>query len=88
METYLEVIAPAGLPPILPSPTVWKLHWGGPKMLSNITQDLLLGFVGHHTEEEIVFVGDAIVLNQPPILANADLIPWIDNLKSARHEIR
>lgn len=31
-------------------------------------------------DEEIVFVGDLVVLNQPPFLENADLASWIDSL--------
>ncbi len=31
-------------------------------------------------DEEIVFVGDTIVPDQPPFLANADLYLWIETL--------
>jgi glyoxylase-like metal-dependent hydrolase (beta-lactamase superfamily II) len=31
-------------------------------------------------EEKIVFVGDAALKNQPPFLANADLLAWIETL--------
>ncbi|GAB4504165.1 MAG: hypothetical protein Fur0043_11580 [Anaerolineales bacterium] len=32
-------------------------------------------------EEKIVFVGDAVVKNQPPFLANADLPSWLETLE-------
>ena len=31
-------------------------------------------------EEKIVFIGDTVVKNQPPFLANADLPAWIETL--------
>jgi len=31
-------------------------------------------------ELQIVFVGDAVLRNQPPFLANADLPTWLDTL--------
>ena len=31
-------------------------------------------------EEKVVFVGDAVLKNQPPFLASADLTPWIEEL--------
>ena len=32
-------------------------------------------------EEKVVFVGDAVLRNQPPFLAGADLPAWLDTLK-------
>jgi len=32
-------------------------------------------------DEKIVFVGDAVVKNQPPFLANADLTVWLESLE-------
>jgi glyoxylase-like metal-dependent hydrolase (beta-lactamase superfamily II) len=31
-------------------------------------------------EEQVIFVGDAVLINQPPFLAHADLVAWIDDL--------
>jgi len=35
-------------------------------------------------EERIVFVGDAVLKNQPPFLANADLLAWLETLALLR----
>jgi glyoxylase-like metal-dependent hydrolase (beta-lactamase superfamily II) len=57
------------------------LHWGGTEVI-----------VEHHPgpekgacwvalpEKKVVFVGDAMVIKQPPFLMNADLPAWIDTL--------
>ncbi len=80
-ETYLDAIGTRWATPDITFTDRLELHWGG--------ADVVLE---HHPgptygaswviipDEQIVFVGDAIVLNQPPFLANADLDPWIENL--------
>jgi glyoxylase-like metal-dependent hydrolase (beta-lactamase superfamily II) len=32
-------------------------------------------------DEKVVFVGDAVVLNQPPFLAGSDIPAWVESLK-------
>ncbi|NMC12783.1 MAG: hypothetical protein GYA34_07850 [Chloroflexi bacterium] len=80
-ETYLDAIGTRWATPDITFTDRLELHWGGPKVV-----------VEHHPgpsfgaswviipDEQIVFIGDAVVLNQPPFLANADLPPWIENL--------
>jgi glyoxylase-like metal-dependent hydrolase (beta-lactamase superfamily II) len=58
-----------------------SLYWGGPEVI-----------VEHHAgptpgslwviipKEEVIFIGDAVVVNQPPFLANADLPAWQESL--------
>jgi glyoxylase-like metal-dependent hydrolase (beta-lactamase superfamily II) len=81
-ETYLDAIGTRWATPDITFTDRLELHWGGPDVV-----------LEHHPgptqgaswvvipEEQIVFVGDTIVLNQPPFLANADLVPWIENLE-------
>lgn len=38
-------------------------------------------------EEKIVFVGDAVLKNQPPFLANADLPAWIETLALLQSQV-
>lgn len=65
------------------------LHWGGPPVI-----------VEHHPgptpgsswvvipDEEVVFVGDAVYVNQPPFLANADLQAWLQTLDTLYNTCR
>lgn len=82
-ETYLDAIGTRWATPDITFTDRLELHWGGPKVV-----------VEHHPgpsfgaswviipDEQIMFIGDAVVLNQPPFLANADLPPWIENLNT------
>ena len=69
-------------PPEISFSHAMTIHWGGTSVL-----------LEHHPgpgvgaswvilpEPKVVFVGDTLVLNQPPFLASADLPAWIDALK-------
>jgi hypothetical protein len=37
--------------------------------------------LGDHAEEKVIFIGDAIVANEPPFLAHADIDEWIVSLE-------
>jgi glyoxylase-like metal-dependent hydrolase (beta-lactamase superfamily II) len=80
-ESYVESIGTRWAAPDITFSHHLSLHWGGPEIL-----------VEHHPgpapgaswvvipSEEVVFVGDTVLINQPPFLANADLEPWIETL--------
>lgn len=57
------------------------LHWDGSPILVESRPGPAAGAVWVMlAEEKIVFVGDAVVKNQPPFLATADLPAWIEAL--------
>jgi glyoxylase-like metal-dependent hydrolase (beta-lactamase superfamily II) len=80
-ETYIDSIGTRWALPDITFTHSLFLHWGGPEIL-----------VEHHPgpasgaswviipEEKVVFIGDAVLPDQPPFLANADLEPWIEAL--------
>ncbi|MBN1536373.1 MAG: hypothetical protein JW908_06540 [Anaerolineales bacterium] len=80
-ESYMDAIGTRWATPDITFTDRLELHWGNPDVI-----------LEHHPgptpgaswviipEEEIIFVGDTIVLNQPPFLANADLPEWIEAL--------
>jgi len=81
-ETYHEAIGTRWAPPDITFSEQMTLHWGGPEIL-----------LEHHPgpapgatwvlipEEEVVFIGDAVITDHPPFLANGDLEKWIDTLQ-------
>lgn len=70
------------VPPEISFTHTMTLHWGG-------TPILLESHPGPHPgaiwvilpEENIVFVGDAVLKNQPPFLAHANLAVWLESLE-------
>jgi glyoxylase-like metal-dependent hydrolase (beta-lactamase superfamily II) len=80
-ETYLDAIGTRWATPDITFTDRLVLHWGGPDVLLEHHPGPTLGASWVIIpDEQIIFVGDAIVLNQPPFLANADLAPWIENV--------
>jgi len=58
-----------------------SLHWDGSPILIESRPGPSTGAVWVTLpEERVVFIGDAVVKNQPPFLATADLDPWIEEL--------
>src|SRR5512139_1476379 len=58
-----------------------ELHWDGSLILVESRPGPSTGAIWVTLpEEKIVFVGDAVVKNQPPFFASADLDAWIDSL--------
>lgn len=58
------------------------LHWGPPDVIlehhPGPTQGSIWAIV---PAEKVVFVGDAVLYNQPPFLANADVPAWLETLE-------
>jgi glyoxylase-like metal-dependent hydrolase (beta-lactamase superfamily II) len=81
-ESYIDSIGTRWALPDITYTHSLHLYWGGPEIL-----------LEHHPgpapgsswviipEEEVVFIGDTVLLDQPPFLANADLDPWIETLE-------
>jgi glyoxylase-like metal-dependent hydrolase (beta-lactamase superfamily II) len=57
------------------------LHWDGSPVLIEHHPGPSAGAVWVTlAEEKVVFIGDAVLKNQPPFLASADLLAWIESL--------
>ena len=81
-EAFSDTIGTRWAPPDITFTNTISLHWGGPQV--NIE---------HHPgptpgsswavipDEKVIFIGDAVLLNQPPFFANADLDEWIQVLE-------
>jgi glyoxylase-like metal-dependent hydrolase (beta-lactamase superfamily II) len=81
-ETLSGLTGIRWVPPEISFTRTMTLHWGE-------TPVLLESHPGPHPgaiwvilpEENIVFVGDAVLKNQPPFLAHADLTVWLESLE-------
>lgn len=80
-ETYDDVIGTRWATPDIIFTDSMTLHWGGPAILLEHHPGPTPGSIWVLSpEEQVVFVGDAVMPNQPPFLANADLQIWIEDL--------
>lgn len=59
-----------------------EIHWGDkPVQLEHHAGPSTGSIWVSIPDEKVVFVGDAVVLNQPPFLAGSDIPAWIESLK-------
>ena len=80
-ETYDDVIGTRWATPDITFTDRMILHWGGPEILLEHHPGPTPGSIWVLApEEQVVFVGDAVMPNQPPFLANADLQIWLEDL--------
>lgn len=57
------------------------IYWGDdPVVISHQPGSHLAGCWVRYDAQKVLFVGDSVVLNQPPFLAWADIDPWVDEL--------
>jgi len=81
-ETLSGLTGIRWVPPEISFTNTMTLHWGD-------TPILLESHPGPHPgaiwvilpDENIVFLGDAVLKNQPPFLAHADLTVWLESLE-------
>jgi glyoxylase-like metal-dependent hydrolase (beta-lactamase superfamily II) len=80
-ETYGDAIGMRWVSPDITFSERMFLHWGGPDVVLEYRPGPTQGaiWVGI-PDERVVFVGDAVLRDQPPFLAQADLEAWVDNL--------
>lgn len=58
-----------------------SLHWGGPEIVLAYHPGPAIGAIWTIIpEEKVVFVGDAVMLDQPPFLADAEIPAWLETL--------
>ena len=82
-ETYNDAIGMRWMPPDITFTDQMTLHWGGPEVVLEHRPGPTPGSIWVVIPEaRTVFVGDAVVINQPPFLAQADFNVWIESLGS------
>lgn len=80
-ETYSDAIGMRWAVPDITFITEMSLHWGGPEVILEHHPGPAPGASwAYIPEEKIVFVGDAVVIDQPPFFANADIPAWLESL--------
>ena len=80
-EVYSDAIGMRWAVPDITFTQRMSLHWGGPEIILEHRPGPAVGAIWVIIpDEKVVFVGDAVVLNQPPFLANADIDEWLQAL--------
>jgi glyoxylase-like metal-dependent hydrolase (beta-lactamase superfamily II) len=80
-ETYNDVIGTRWASPDITFTDQMTLHWGGPVVVLEHHPGPTPGAIWVIIpEDKIVFIGDAVVPNQPPFLDNAELDTWLPTL--------
>lgn len=81
-ETYDEAVGTRWAVPDLTFTEHLYIHWGPYPVLFEQHPGPMPGAIWVILpEEKIIFVGDAVVANQPPFLAHADIDEWIVSLE-------
>lgn len=81
-EMYSDAIGMRWALPDITFTQRMSLHWGGPEVVLEHHPGPATGAIWTIIpDEKVVFVGDAVVINQPPFLANAELGEWIQGLE-------
>jgi glyoxylase-like metal-dependent hydrolase (beta-lactamase superfamily II) len=80
-ELYSDAINMRWAPPDITFTQRMSLQWGGPEVILEHHPGPTVGSTWVILpSEKVVFVGDTVVMNQPPFLANADLDDWLVSL--------
>ncbi len=84
-ETYNDAIGMRWASPDITFTQRMSLYWGGPEVILEHRPGPTPGSIWVTIpESRVVFVGDAIILNQPPFMAQADLDAWLQNLEELK----
>lgn len=80
-ETYNEAVGMRWSPPDITFTEQMWLHWGGPDVSLMWRPGPTPGSIwAVIPAAKVVFVGDCVIVGQPPFLSQADLPQWIANL--------
>ncbi len=80
-ETYTDAIGMRWAAPDITFSERMSLHWGGPEVVLDYHPGATPGSIWVIIPAvKVVFVGDTVVLHQPPFLSQADLGQWIEAL--------
>jgi glyoxylase-like metal-dependent hydrolase (beta-lactamase superfamily II) len=81
-ETYDDVIGTRWASPDITFTDQTVLHWGGSDVILEHHPGPMPGAIWVDIPaEKVIFIGDAVTPDQPPFLANADLLEWITSLE-------
>ena len=84
-EKYPEIIGSRWTQPNITFENHLHLHWGKSEIHLNHRPGPTLGSIWVEIpSEKIVFIGDTVVENQPPFLANAEIPAWLESLSLLR----
>ncbi|MCS6908783.1 MAG: MBL fold metallo-hydrolase [Anaerolineales bacterium] len=81
-EGYLDSIATRWTVPDITFSEQLSLHWGGPEVRLEHHPGPAPGSIWVSVpSENLIFIGDTVIVNQPPFLAKADLEAWQQSLE-------
>lgn len=81
-ESYSDAVGMRWASPDITFTQQMSLHWGGPEVLLDYRPGPTPGSIWVVIpSSKIVFVGDTVVINQPPFLANAEMNVWLESLE-------
>lgn len=81
-ETYDEAVGTRWAVPDITFTDKITLHWGQPDIILEHHPGPTPGAIWVAIPaEKVLFVGDAVLAEQPPFLANADIADWMESLK-------
>jgi len=88
-EAYDEAVGTRWAVPDLTFTKHMYIHWGPfPVVLEQHPGPMPGAIWVSLPEAKVIFVGDLVIENQPPFLANADLDPWIESLNALSTEYK
>jgi glyoxylase-like metal-dependent hydrolase (beta-lactamase superfamily II) len=80
-ETYIDAIGLRWISPDITFSHRMSIHWGGVEVILQHQPGPTAGSIWVIVpERRVVFVGDTVVVNQPPFLADANLDVWLESL--------
>jgi glyoxylase-like metal-dependent hydrolase (beta-lactamase superfamily II) len=80
-ETYNEAVGTRWAIPDITFTSQMTLHWGPPDVIFEYHPGPSVGAIWVIIpESKVIFVGDAVLQNQPPFLTNGDIPAWLDSL--------
>jgi glyoxylase-like metal-dependent hydrolase (beta-lactamase superfamily II) len=86
-ETYSDAIGMRWASPDMTFTDRMSLFWGGPEVVLDFHPGPTPGSIWTIVPAaKVIFVGDSVVMNQPPFLSQADLGQWIESLNVLEKE--
>jgi len=80
-ETYNEAVGTRWAIPDITFTSQMTLHWGPPDVIFEYHPGSSVGAIWVIIpESKVIFVGDAVLYNQPPFLTNGDIPAWLESL--------
>jgi glyoxylase-like metal-dependent hydrolase (beta-lactamase superfamily II) len=84
-ETYNEAVGTRWAIPDITFTSQISLHWGDPVVVLEYRPGPSVGAIWVIIpDSKVVFVGDAVLHNQPPFLTNGDIQAWLESLDELR----